>query len=79
MATATPSPTTARAPKRTQEQQLTDVLTKLLASMEERHAKMLAKRADAAKIVATMDTELPLLHKKIAAQRSALGITEKGE
>lgn len=80
MASTSPAPTTPRAPKRSTEQQLTDVLTKLLSSMEDRYAKMREKRADAAKTVATMDIELPALHKKIAAQRAALGIdTAKDE
>ena len=71
------APTTPRAPKRTTEQQLTDVATKLLAKLEERRAKMLKDRADYMLNVSNINADIPALEKQIAAQRAALGIDEK--
>ena len=78
MATTT-SPTTARAPKRTQEQKLTDVLTKLLANQEDRLAKMTEARFEASETITKLDDAIPTLRKKIAAQRLALGIDQPAE
>jgi len=68
------APTTPRAPKRTTEQQLTDVATKLLAKLEERRAKMLKDRADYMLNVSNINADIPALEKQIAAQRAALGL-----
>jgi hypothetical protein len=63
----------SRTPKRTTEEQLTDVLTKLLAAMEDRLAKMKARSMDCAKTKANLDNDIPALEKKIAAQKLAMG------
>ena len=77
---ATTAPTTPRAPKRTTEQQLTDVATKLLALAEKKLATMKAKQADAECLLHNLDNDIPALEKQIAAQRAALGIyAEKDE
>jgi polyhydroxyalkanoate synthesis regulator phasin len=79
MATATPSPTTARAPKRTTEEIITDQITKLLDRMETKLGKMRSELHDATRTVDMLESDIPALEKKIAAQRAALGIDAEKE
>lgn len=79
MDSKTATPTTPRAAKRSTEEQLTDVMTKLLAKLEDSLANMKSRKQAAEDTIQTMDSVIPALEKKIAAQRLALGIDQPAD